>query len=388
MELLLRDLSATTAADGIAGHGAGRLPLLAHALRVSWHQRHGSTITVQGYQNTGGIQHAIATTADQVYVSLDESGRHVAQSLFLRLIRIGDGADDTRRRLTRGELTNASVDPWRTAAVVDAFTQARLLTQQQDTVEITHEALLQSWPQLRRWIDIDRDGRLTHQNLEESAAAWERDDHDPSLLYRGNRLEEAQAWTTTASPGILSPAARGFLTASIQGRHRATRLRTIIIAALTALAMVSSVAAVVAFQQQNEATHQRDLAVYNRVLAEADQLQISDSSLSAQLNLVAHKMRPNDKTFTRLVTAASSPLSTRVTGHTQPIQSVAFSPDGHTLATGSSDKSVRLWGMSDPAHPAPLGQPLTGHTQPIQSVAFSPDGHTLATGGLDASVRL
>ena len=50
--------------------------------------------------------------------------------------------------------------------------------------------------------------------------------------------------------------------------------------------------------------------------------------------------------------------------------------------------TVRLWNLTDPAHPAPLGQPLTGHTNGVSSVAFSPDGHTLASGSVDTTVRL
>src|SRR5262249_12608822 len=53
-----------------------------------------------------------------------------------------------------------------------------------------------------------------------------------------------------------------------------------------------------------------------------------------------------------------------------------------------ADSTVRLWDVTDRAHPQPLGQPLTGHTGPVLSVVFSPDGHTLATGSEDHTVRL
>jgi len=71
-------------------------------------------------------------------------------------------------------------------------------------------------------------------------------------------------------------------------------------------------------------------------------------------------------------------LGDPLTGHTESVLSVAFSPDGRTLASASADGTVLLWDVSDPAHPRRLGDPLI-HFGFGTSVAFSPDGRTLAT---------
>jgi WD40 repeat protein len=378
-ELIVREVGA----DGPRGaHDAGVLPLLSHALLATWQRRKAGRLTLAGYRAAGGIQGAVAATAERAWSGLDPAARTAARLLLLRLVRLGEDTQATRRRGTRRRLAEESTDPDKTEESLEALVRARLVTLDADTVEITHEALLHAWPRLRDWIDEDRNGNLLRQRLEEDGTAWEGSNRDTSLLYRGSRLEQAHAWARSAGDTFLTRSAVEFLAASVRLRKRTLWIRRGAVAALVALVILAAGSAVVAWQQ-------RDDAVFEQVVAEADRVQSTDPSLSAQLDLVAHRLRPDDEgTNNRLISIVNAPLATPLLGHTGAVYLTTFSPDGRILATASYDRTVRLWDVSDPSHPEQLGKPLTGHTSWVSSAVFSPDGHTLASAGDDGTVRL
>ncbi|MFI9259311.1 AAA family ATPase [Streptomyces sioyaensis] len=378
-ELIVREVSA----DGPGGtHDAGVLPLLSHALLATWQRRKAGRLTLAGYRAAGGIQGAVAATAERAWSGLDPTARTAARLLLLRLVRLGEDTQATRRRGTRRQLAEESTDPHKTEESLEALVHARLVTLDAEAVEITHEALLHAWPRLRDWIDEDRNGNLLRQRLEEDGRAWEDSDRDPSLLYRGSRLEQARTWAQSAGDTFLTRSAVAFLAASVRLRKRTVWISRAAVSALAVLAILAAGSAVVAWQQ-------RDDAVFGQVLAEADRVQLTDPSLSAQLDLVAHGLRPDDEgTNNRLISTVNAPLATPLLGHTGAVYLTSFSPNGRLLATASYDRTVRLWDVTDPTRPQPLGKPLTGHTSWVSSAVFSPDGHTLASASDDGTIRL
>ncbi|WP_435839009.1 nSTAND1 domain-containing NTPase [Streptomyces asiaticus] len=378
-ELIVREVSA----DGPRGsHDAGVLPLLSHALLATWQRRKGGRLTLAGYRAAGGIQGAVAATAERAWSSLDSEARTAARLLLLRLVRLGEDTQATRRRGTRHQLARESTDPGKTEESLETLVRARLVTLDAETVEITHEALLHAWPRLRDWIDEDRNDHLVRQRLEEDGRSWEGSNRDSSLLYRGSRLEQAHTWAKTAGGTYLTRSAVEFLAASVRLRRRTVWLRRGAVSALVALAVLAAGTAVVAWQQ-------RDDAVFEQVVTEADRFQNTDPSLSAQLALVAHDLRPHDEaTRNRLLSVVNAPLATPLHGHTGAVYLTSFSPNGRLLATASYDRTVRLWDVKDRTRPKPLGKPLTGHTSWVSSAVFSPDGNTLASAGDDGTIRL
>ena len=378
----------TTGGDS---YEAGRLALLSYALQQTWHKTEGRRLTVAGYLATGGIDGAVAQAADNVYNKLDSAGQHALRRVLLRLVALGEeGTPDSRRRATLAELAN-SEDGTRaslTRAVLDKLINARLVTADEDTVEITHEILLTAWPRLRQWLTDDREGLRIHRDLTGAARDWGHVGHDPGRLFRGTRLAVTRDWAADHGQE-LNHNERAFLTASQHDQLRTTRRRRIAIGALAALTLLSVGTAGAAVYSNGQALSERDQAVTNQVVAEAEQLQSTDLSMAAQLDLIIRHRHPTPDNTSQLLGTANIPLANPLTGPTGLFGPVAFSPDGNTLATGGGrDGSIWLWNVTNPAHPTRIGQPLTGHIVAVRTVAFSPDGHTLASGSLDGSIWL
>ena len=194
-------------------HEPGALPLLSHALLETWNNRRGRTMTFGGYYEAGGVKGAIATRADAEFTELSPDEQAIARNIFVRLTELGEGSEDTRRRVARDELLGTGKDADTVANVLTTLGYARLITVDQDEVEVAHEALIREWPTLRKWLEDDREGLRTHRRLTETAREWDAAGRKPGDLYRGTRLEQTLEWAATNGDS-LNDLERAFLDAS------------------------------------------------------------------------------------------------------------------------------------------------------------------------------
>jgi len=240
------DLS-NTILDDVADE-PGAMPLLQHGLKELWEHRHGRWLRASEYREIGGIQQAIARTAERIYNSCTQPERGLMENVMLRLIRLdGDVATDTlprdtRRRALRAELTPLGQDESATRPLVARLANESLvITKQdpatnQDTVEIAHEALIGYWDRLQKWLRADRETLLLRQDINNATRHWLEKRRGRSLLYRGQVLKEARA-LASQKPALLNEDEHEFLQAS--QRHERQRLLSGILLPVAAMAVVA-----------------------------------------------------------------------------------------------------------------------------------------------------
>lgn len=299
-EALVAELATETAGR------AGSLPLMQFALTRAWDERSGSTVTLADYGRLGGLTGTLVRSAEAIWEGLGASDQDAARRLLPRLVQIGEEA--TRRREEVGAAVSlVGVEP----GLIEAFVKARLVTLDRDqatrepTIELSHEALIEAWPRLARWVDDSGTALLTAQRLRMDALDWDSAGRSPELLYRGSRLISAQV--AAADPAVaLAPREQSFLDASAHAQAKADeaaqealveaerqRVRRRVLAVLATVAgLVGVLAVVVAVFAQRRASDESSAADFAQLISRSTDLQATQTDLALLLAAEAYAQNP------------------------------------------------------------------------------------------------
>ncbi|WP_344094677.1 BTAD domain-containing putative transcriptional regulator [Microbacterium deminutum] len=201
VELIVRD----------AGDRQTTLPHVSHALLETWIRREGSTLTVDGYEESGGIAGAIGQSAENVYQSMDDADAVVCRALMLRLIQRDAGGRSVRRP---AQLAPLLADPQR-RRVLERLVATRLLTLDGETILVAHEAIATAWPRLDGWLEEDAEGARLVATVATAADLWNGSGRRDEDLLRGARLQSALDWRDRSEPD-LTAVEQGFLDAAAE----------------------------------------------------------------------------------------------------------------------------------------------------------------------------
>ncbi len=176
------------------GEYKGGLALLEHALDRLWAQAKGQPPTIDTYNSIGRLRGAIEKHANEVLDEKLKTGhqRETARRIFIALTTLGEGTEDSARRVPKRKLLKtAGQDAEKVLAVL---ADERLVTvgheggKQEAQVWIAHEALIREWKRLQTWLNEGRSDIRLERELEEACTLWLQ---DPDQVLRGGRLELA-----------------------------------------------------------------------------------------------------------------------------------------------------------------------------------------------------
>jgi len=201
----------------------GTLPLLEFALTELFDQKTKPALTLEGYRALGGIRGVLSRSAEGLYGALSSDEKQVAMQVFLRLVQLGHGTTESRRRLALSELASIEIDPVVLSKVLETFGARRLLSfdrepaTDQATIEVAHESLFREWDRLAGWIDRHRVALQRFETFMAAAEEWETSGRNEDYLLTGTRLAEFETW---AHDGTLPMTERQkeFLAAGIARR--------------------------------------------------------------------------------------------------------------------------------------------------------------------------
>ena len=373
-EVIINDVLESSREGGSRAGRSTVLPLLEFALTQLWERREQGLLTHRAYQSIGKVTGSLTSWADQVCRGLEKEGMGpVARRIFTDLVNLGDEAQrlpDSRRQRRKADFLHDENDEKERESVekvVRKLADARLVTTSLDkgeeTVQIIHDSLIREWARLQRWLKKDRSFLAWQRGLEKEAREWKETSpgyvsgRDEGRLLRGRRLEEAERWQRERERD-LGEAEREFVKASLGLRERERekeekaraekeRTRRRNMAVLSFIAIIALIFAGFAYQQKGQADAKTEEALARSLASQSEQMRGVTGSLTESVLLAVESLKHNNETLEGNTVLrrglALLPLSIAQLEHDDWVITLAFSPDGGRLATGSDDNTARIW---------------------------------------------
>jgi WD40 repeat protein/energy-coupling factor transporter ATP-binding protein EcfA2 len=388
----------------------GALPLLSFALselylkylKRQWDAKNGGitidrALTQEDYQALGGVIQSLTQRADEEYQALVQENpaySQVIRHVMLRMVALG-GGELARRQVPLSELEYPPQKNYLVKAVIERFTNARLLVKGEDAegnsyVEPAHDALVRGWQKLLNWVKEEKNLRL-ERRLTPAALEW-KDRQQQKFLWNANPYLDVLNKEVLNSPdnNWLNQVETEFVQYSLQKRQNSQRR---LVATVTGVILSLSGFAIFAGYQWRQA----EIGLIEALTQSSKaNFAVNRNSFDALIDALTANKRlqqlpwgsTDQKLQTALLTTLAQSVSwvreeNRLLGHQSAVRNVSFSPDGQMLATASYDRTVNLWRQD-----GTLFKTLSGHTKEVTSVSFSPDAKMIASGSLDGSVRL
>ncbi|HEY9707135.1 MAG TPA: hypothetical protein V6D48_02900, partial [Oculatellaceae cyanobacterium] len=345
----------------------GSLPLLQYTLTELWNDAqtgaNRNRLTLDSYNQFGGIEKTLPKRANQVYASLQDEEKSVAKRIFLELTQLGE-TSDTRRRVYKEDLVNSQHSEELLDRTIEQLVRAKLIvttheSQSQNAkpgviLDIVHEALIRHWQELRQWVAQNQVALEIERKIEARAKDWERNGkmEDLGLLLQGATLIEAETYLKDyGNLGLLDGIAQEYIQVCQTVRDRlikeelerkqrelkAVRSRNRILVGslvVSAVAVVVSAVAVGAFFLWRDAERQRTIARQGESAALATNL-LSVTPLEGLMRAI-QVTGESQASLQKVLPQVQSSLYEAIEdsrernilkGHKSSVRSVAFSPD-------------------------------------------------------------